>query len=432
MAAAGQISLLETLLADIPGPSPAGSAMPDRALFEIERARHSQDAGGGVWEREAIEPDWPLVLELTSAAIAGQSKHMRLAAWFTEANTQLHKLPGFTEGLRLITGLIERFWDRGLLPAGDDGDYTSRATPIEGLNDRVSAVLNQLPLTKRSDTGPNYCFPQFQQSIRAGFEENLRDANGVLNAKRKEDREALLAAGGVTGEMWSAAVKSTKRDFYETRSTQLNDARESMAVLMKLMDEQRIFGPNDAPSLKEVREVLEGIQGMVAHILKDKRKEEPDKPPPVETQEVTPEQPQTVAKFESQPVVRSIPSLDLSWDRAQSLILSGNVRAGLDEMTALAAQEHGRNRFLRKLALAELCLRTQREALAVIILEELTEQIKTLNLSLWESPELIGRVWGQLYRRYRLVGDEKKVAASELYLNLCRLDPWQGLRWSAD
>ena len=377
--------ILETLLADIPGPAPAGSGLPDRALFEIERARHSQDAGGGVWEREAIEPDWDRVLELTSAALAGQSKHLKLAAWFTEANTHLNNVPGFTGGLRLITELIERFWDRGLLPAGDVGDYSSRAMPIEGLNDRICVLLNQVPLTEPSETRQAYCYPDYKHSIRP-----------------KDD-------DGVTREMWAAAVKNTERSFYEKLSAELSDARESMAVLMKVMDEK--FGDNDAPSLREIRELIEKIQETIAPILiKDKALPVAVVPP----DEQKPEQ-ETVESG-SPPPTTSISSLDLS----------------VEGMTALAAQENGRNRFLRRLALAELCLTTKKEALAVIILEELTEQIKTQNLALWESSELIGRVWGQLYRQYRLAGDAKKAAASEMHLNLCRLDPWQGLRWSAD
>jgi hypothetical protein len=101
-------------------------------------------------------------------------------------------------------------------------------------------------------------------------------------------------------------------------------------------------------------------------------------------------------------------------------------------MTQLAAQEHGRSRFLRRLALAEICMQTGRAHLALVILEELAEQIKSLNLTAWESPELIGSVWGRLYREYLKAGDLKKERAEELYLSLCRLDPWQGLRWAVD
>ena len=96
MAVAGQVSFVESLLAPIPGDSPGGGALPDEDLFAIEVARHFDDGGGGVWERERKDPDWPQVRRLTAEAIAGKSKSLRLAAWFTEASASLDVLVGLT------------------------------------------------------------------------------------------------------------------------------------------------------------------------------------------------------------------------------------------------------------------------------------------------------------------------------------------------
>ena len=58
------------------------------------------------------------------------------------------------------------------------------------------------------------------------------------------------------------------------------------------------------------------------------------------------------------------------------LIRSGQVDKGLAQMIRLSAKETcGRNRFQRKLLLAEVCLASKRERLARSILEELAEQI---------------------------------------------------------
>lgn len=429
MAAASQTSILETLLAAIPGDSPGGSALPDKELFQIEQARHSDDGGGDVWKREVIEPDWPQIRQLTAAAIAAKSKSLKLAAWHVEAAARLDSLDALPEGFDLLAGLIERFWDKGLLPGIDDGDCTYRASPIEGLNHKISALLQGTPLTKRSGSGANYCLPEYDQSLKAGLEKNLRDKSGNLDGDRKRIRDRIVAAEGVTGEMWEAAVKSTKRAFYETLATQLGNANDSLTRLRELMDEPRFFGPTQAPSVQKTREALEAMQSLVQHILKDKRKEEPDPPPT--TLVAGQGAPQESAIHGSVFAPSGGSALGTSWERAEHLVNSGNLHAGLEEMTALASQEHGRNRFVRRLALAEVCLKTQQNAIAVIILEELSEQINSLNLTNWESAELICRVWGQLYRQYHKAGDEKKTMAVELYLKLCRLDPWQGLRWAA-
>jgi hypothetical protein len=97
-------------------------------------------------------------------------------------------------------------------------------------------------------------------------------------------------------------------------------------------------------------------------------------------------------------------------------------------MERLAALEYGRAKFLRKLGLAEICLANSRQRLAVKVLEQLSEQIESRNLTDWESPELIGRVWGNLYRCY-LRDPSRESEAADLYHKLCRLDPWQAIRW---
>ena len=98
-------------------------------------------------------------------------------------------------------------------------------------------------------------------------------------------------------------------------------------------------------------------------------------------------------------------------------------------MTRLAAAEtSGRDRFQRKLLLAEVCLASKRDRLARSILEELAEQIDKFQLESWESTELISSVWTRLYRLYKQGGDTSDLdRASKLYGRLCRLDPWQAL-----
>ena len=201
------------------------------------------------------------------------------------------------------------------------------------------------------------------------------------------------------------------------------------------MDEERFFGPVEAPSLKDVRDAMEKIKLVVSPILADKREEEPDPVPESasdagNTARSAPERAETNGPVLLQAVTVTEAG-GATWDYAESLARSGQIAAALNCMMQLAASEHGRTRFLHKLALAEICLSSNRGPLAIMILEELDEQIKTLNLAAWESPELIARVWGQLYRQY-LRSDDRKSRAQEVYLRLCRLDPWQALRWSAE
>jgi DNA-binding transcriptional ArsR family regulator len=197
------------------------------------------------------------------------------------------------------------------------------------------------------------------------------------------------------------------------------------------MDEAAHFGV-ESPSLKEVRDILSELRDVVDPIVRTKRQEEPDVAAvPVKST------PAAVAPAGPTPLQNTALTIKESDDTGpprsahhlRALLENGQVEAAIDEMTALAAEDSNRARFLRKLEFAEICTQTNRLPLAAVILEELDEEIKKLNLTSWESAALIARVWGGLYRLYR-DSEEKRGRASELYLNLCRLDPWQGLKWT--
>src|SRR5271163_1665243 len=61
-------------------------------------------------------PNWDPILELAPGAIATESKDLQIAAWLAEALVRKHHFEGLLEALKLISGLVERFWDNGLHP----------------------------------------------------------------------------------------------------------------------------------------------------------------------------------------------------------------------------------------------------------------------------------------------------------------------------
>jgi hypothetical protein len=194
-----------------------------------------------------------------------------------------------------------------------------------------------------------------------------------------------------------------------------------------------------APNLSACRTALSEMKQAIEDVLDKKRLAEPDAPPAATSTSVAGSSMQEQVDATDSVVLRfplSLSSLQEpqaslggSWLEAESFIKAGQVEKGLAEMTRLAASEtNGRNRFQRKMLLAEACLVSKRERLARSILEELAEQIDKFQLELWESSELIAGVWTKLYRLYKLGGESSdNDRANKLYERLCRLDPWQAL-----
>ncbi len=422
----------EELLAPISAELPAGEdASGTDEWLAIREARRADDTGNqGAWERERKESNWRAVHDLASAVLSRRAKDLRVALWLTEASVHLQGWQGLHDSLVLLRRLVEDFWTLGLYPQIEDGEVRYRAVPLEWLGDKLALALRQIPLTARSDSDRDYSLSDSQQARQVGFERDLLDENGYVDEARKLRRQSALASNGVTGEMFETAVRATRRASVERVSGDLNSVREAFSALQTILEEKL---EDDAPNLSESREVLSQCRDLIDGLLRTKRAEEPD---PVADRA-------TSDDSGTQPGSNSSPALSVgsgfaladgvgqAWAAAEQLIQAGKLQQGLAEMTRLAAAEHGRSRFLRKLALAEICKAMKRDRLAVAVLEELATQIDTLHLDEWESTDLVARIWGLLFQYHRAAdpGTDQAARAAFLFDKLCKLDPWQALHW---
>src|SRR5581483_8120802 len=105
--------LRDDVLTPIPGANPAGESLRYAQIYDKikEARREDDDAPQGEWQRERKTADYPLVIKLTSEAIATKSKDLELASWLTEALLIREGFAGLNEGLQVICGLVANFWD---------------------------------------------------------------------------------------------------------------------------------------------------------------------------------------------------------------------------------------------------------------------------------------------------------------------------------
>jgi type VI secretion system protein ImpA len=118
------------------------------------------------------------------------------------------------------------------------------------------------------------------------------------------------------------------------------------------------------------------------------------------------------------------------WDLALAAVRSGRVSEGFERLRkALKSAETGRDRFLRKLQMAELCLMAGNPRLALPLAEDLAKQVDEFRLEEWEDERLNARVWAALYRCLKDASGDGSLAdrAGEAFARLCRLDVGQAL-----
>jgi type VI secretion system protein ImpA len=105
----------------------------DDEFREMEKAAAGRPAGQ--FDPEAIPPDWRAVQE-HAQSLFERTRDLRVGIYWSRSRVHLDGAATLPEGLRLIEGLLSRFWDE-LHPLPDDGDAYAR---VNALNDMVSST----------------------------------------------------------------------------------------------------------------------------------------------------------------------------------------------------------------------------------------------------------------------------------------------------
>ncbi len=232
----------QELLHPISAPHPAGADLsfsPD--LDAISQARKFDDPSlaQGEWVRDLKEADWPFVVERCVQLLTNSSKDLRLAVWLTEAGAEVHGLRGLGEGLLLLAGLCDQYWDQGLFPEAEDGDQERRIGNLSWILSRTPQLVRSIGLTENGDYST------------VDIEEARKRANGN---EEQQSRAPRLAD-----------IETAKRNNSARFATSfLEDAQfcvDALAQLESLADAK--LG-DDSPGFAAARDAVESMLYVIA------------------------------------------------------------------------------------------------------------------------------------------------------------------------
>lgn len=254
--------LRDDLLNPISGDNPGGADLRYDPLYDKikEARREDDDAPQGEWTRARKVADWPLVIKLAGDALATRTKDLQLAAWLTEALLKREGLGGLRDGVALLHGLVDRFWDH-LFPAIDDGDAEMRAAPLEWVGLKLDTAVRMAPLTRAG-----HGFLKMQEARAVGYD----DAN---DAAKSEARATAIAEGKLPLEEWDKAFNATPKPWYKQLVADVDEALERLQALDALGQEK--FG-DVAPGYSKTRTALEEVQRAAKQLLTVKLERDPD------------------------------------------------------------------------------------------------------------------------------------------------------------
>jgi type VI secretion system protein ImpA len=271
---------VDALLTPIDGDAGAGADLRYEGTYDrVKEARRSDDAlSQGDWKRDLKMAEWPKVIELTTDALTKKTKDLQIGAWLAEAlvaNDRVDRLAGLRDGLRLITGLHQQYWENvypEMDPEDDEGPLAGRANILASMATTLARELKNVPLT-HGTIGFDYSFAQWEDSKRFDVPENLNSLSSSELEKVNETKARAVAENKITSEDWRKAKNTSTRAFYESRALVLSECVAEAKALDQIMDERF---QRETPGIKALEKSLDDVRTLVDNLVKEKRLLEPD------------------------------------------------------------------------------------------------------------------------------------------------------------
>lgn len=247
----------DALMAPIEGPSPAGEDLSFSTEFDqITEMRREDDPtlDQGEWVTTLKVADWAGVARLSTELLARRSKDLRLVMWLTEARTLSEGYEGLANGLRLCTGLCERYWDT-LYPLPDGGDMEERIGNLGWLLQRVVSLAPQCPVTQSRQGGRH----SLRDLAAARQRQNQSDAQQNPSA-RDGDAQPLSV------EQFQRALQQTPHEVLRARLDALRDSQEQIVALQGAIDAR--LG-DSGPSFVAAKEALQAALHDVERLARE-------------------------------------------------------------------------------------------------------------------------------------------------------------------
>lgn len=250
---------IQSLLSEVSTEAPCGEDLSyDQSFLALEDMVRTKATGGGILgtEEGSAEPNWQAVGE-KSFELLQRSKDIRVALYLALAILKLEGIAGLRDGLFLLRGLLERFWDNVYPQLDPDDDYD----PLERIN-----VLQSLSPTSVSEQDPM----KFKQRL---LEVPLCNSSrmGKFGLRDIQVAKGEIAVSGDEGakaaemSVIDAAFQDTVTDELLATSQATQETIEHIIAITSVFTERASQG--QSPDFSGFRAVLGNIHKCVQEYL---------------------------------------------------------------------------------------------------------------------------------------------------------------------
>lgn len=246
---------ISQILTPISEEEPSGKDLRYENTYDkIKEARKADDPNlpFEIWETKLKVADWAEVKTICIDALCKQTKDLQIGAWLLEAMARISGLSGVTEGLSIIMGLCETFWET-VFPEIEDDDIEFRVSPIVWINETLSTQLQWLPVTETTADLPAYSLYDYRVIARPDKSSDIDEEE----KKRKFNKKS-----------YEASVNASSDEFYEKC---LTDAEQSIQTAKDIESFLDTECGADAPTLIKYRKGLEEVMNHLRAIVDQKQ-----------------------------------------------------------------------------------------------------------------------------------------------------------------
>jgi type VI secretion system protein ImpA len=244
---------VEGLLGGVATDAPCGEDLEYDPVFvrmeELAQGTPERQYGGTVIPAEP--PDW-VGVKKSALELWSRTRDLRVAVYLARALLQTDRLPGFAEGLALVEGLAERFWDTVYpqLDPEDDYDPTLRVNTIVALCDSETTLraLRETPLVSSRSLG--------QFSLR-----DVEIAAGLLTPVVTDQQEELPTQTKINGAFQDASLEEL-----QTTVAAVAEAVGRVERIEAVLTER--VGVTQAPDMSALGGVLKEIRRVLVEQLR--------------------------------------------------------------------------------------------------------------------------------------------------------------------
>jgi len=244
---------IESLLGEFSSESPCGEDLAyDPAYLELETMVQGPTASGGMIEtgdEAAEEPNWTLVQD-RCIELLGQTRDLRVVIYLTLALLKTDGFEGLQDGLHLMRGLLERYWDTFYpkLDPEDNNDPLERINLISSLSPAAGSYQDPLRFKQRAWEAP-LC-----RSARMGTfcYRDILIATGALSETGESDKSPPDMA------VIEAAFDDTDSDQLQKTDQAVAASNETVNSIEQLLN--NLVGVGKAPNLDGFAGTLKDIQ----------------------------------------------------------------------------------------------------------------------------------------------------------------------------